>query len=166
MKAFFSYDIDRDGWRAQQVRDAWLAQAGGGATGFWDASVWEAARKRGSEAVKRLIDEALADTSVTMLLIGTDTASQDYVEYAIIQSCAKTPRHGVVGIYIHDLKDKDGSIDAKGLNPLDAIYVSHDGFPSYLSFVYPTYDWVQDEGRKHLPAWVEEAANTAVMRVP
>ncbi len=69
--------------------------------GFQDASLWEKTRKRGSVAIKRLIDEGLRGTSVTCVLIGQRTASRKYVTYEIEQSVKKG--NGLLGIHINGL---------------------------------------------------------------
>jgi len=47
-------------------------------------TAWEQVKRRGKEEVHRWIDEHLNGTSVTIVLIGVETASRDYVKYEIL----------------------------------------------------------------------------------
>ncbi len=88
---------------------------GSSAAGFEDASLWEATRKRGSYAIKRLINNGLKNTSVTVVFIGAKTSRRKYVNYEIDQSIKRG--NGIVGIQIHHLKNEKGYGDMKGLIP-------------------------------------------------
>jgi hypothetical protein len=79
------------------------------------------------------------------VLIGAETASRPYVKYEIEQSIARG--NGLLGIRIHQIKDKDGKTDNAGTNPL----------PSK----YKVYDWVDDNGRDNMGQWIEKAATDA-----
>ena len=67
----------------------------------------------------------------------------------------------MLGIYIHKLKNKDGKTDYKGRNPFDNFYIEKNGRKMYLSEIYPTYDWVDDDGYNSFAKWVEKAAQKA-----
>jgi hypothetical protein len=67
----------------------------------------------------------------------------------------------MLGIYIHGMKDSNGAADTKGANPLDNWQVERDGRTVLLSSLYPTYDWVNEDGRKNMAAWIETAAKKA-----
>lgn len=157
-RTFFSFHYERDVWRSCQIRNSWVTQERE-AAGFFDASLWEEAKKRGKDAVHKLIDDALNNTSVTVVLIGADTFGRDYVEYEIIESHKRG--NGLVGVHIHGLRDQSGSTDAKGKTPFDNIYLPRNGQKVFFSKLYPTYDWVNDDGYKNLGDWVEKAAKAA-----
>jgi hypothetical protein len=153
-RVFFSFHYDRDVWRASVVRNSWMTQDREEA-GFFDASLWEEARREGEAAIKRLIDRGLENTTVTAVLIGSQTASRSYVGYEIDQSCRRG--NGLVGIYVHNILDRTRARDTPGANPLDAWYIERAGARRYLSQLYSTYDWVADDGYRNLGAWVEAA---------
>lgn len=46
----------------------------------------------------------------------------------------------------------------KGGNPFDYFYIEQDGKKVYLSEIYPTYDWVNEDGYRNFAEWVEKAA--------
>ncbi len=65
--------------------------------GFLDSSLWEEAQKKGDEAIKRLINDGLKGTSVTVVLIGAKTSEREYVEYEIERSWERG--NGLIGVY-------------------------------------------------------------------
>lgn len=73
---------------------------------------WESLKKQGDEPVKRWIDKQLDGTSVTVVLIGTETSTREFVRYEIRKSYEK--KNGLLGVYIHKLKDNEGKTDKQG----------------------------------------------------
>ena len=143
-RVFFSFHYERDIWRANVVRNSWVTQDRE-AAGFFDASLWEEAKRKGDEAIKRMIDAALVGTSVTAVLIGKETANRTYVKYEIDKSIDRG--NGLLGVRINQIGDRSGITDDPGPNPL----------PSR----YKLYYWFSDDGYKNFGAWVEEAAKAA-----
>src|SRR5690606_9533964 len=94
---------------------------------FFDASIWEDEKKEGELALKRYINKHLQGTSVTCVLIGTETYSRKWVRYEIFKSLQKGNK--LVGIFIHKIKGKDDRTATKGPNPFEhlALKVSDDG---------------------------------------
>ena len=158
-RVFFSFHYERDIWRANTVRNSWVTKPDREAAGFVDATVWEKVKKQGDAAIKRWINNQLHGTSVTAVLIGAKTSTRKWVVYEITQSHARG--NGLLGVYIHKRKDKDRRTDKKGANPFDLWYTTKDGKKVYLSEIYSTYDWVNDEGYKNFGDWIEEAAKNA-----
>jgi hypothetical protein len=114
-RVFFSFHYDeRDIWRVNVVRNSGAIE-GVAAAGFHDASLWEETKRRGDDAVKRLIDTGLEGTSVTVVLIGAQTAQRRYVSYEIARSISRG--NGLLGVLIHNIKDKSGRYDAPGEVP-------------------------------------------------
>ncbi len=139
-KVFFSFHYGRDISRANVVRNSWVTKDKGTA-GFLDASLWEEAKAKGDAAIKKLIDDQMVGTTVTAVLIGSETSRRTYVQYEINKSIERG--NGLLGIYIHNIKELSGNVAPKGLNPLTARY--------------STYDWVTDNGYANLGSWVEAA---------
>lgn len=142
-KVFFSFHYQRDLWRVNVVRNSGAIE-GFSAAGFHDASLWEETKWKGDVAVKRLIGSALEGTSVTVVLIGAETAHRKYVSYEVEQSIAR--QNGILGIRINNIKDKDGCTDPAG--PVPAALIATGA---------PIYTW--EYGR--LGEWVEEAYRKA-----
>ena len=128
-RVFFGFHYDRDNWRASQVRNSWITKSGREAAGFWDAAAWEEVQGKGEDAIKQWIRKQLEGTSVTVVLIGAETSTRDYVKYEITQSWDRG--NGLIGVYIHNQKDKNGRTDVKGADP----------FAGYTGI--KTYDWVE-----------------------
>jgi len=157
-KVFFSFHYDKDSWRVGQVRNAWLI-GDHEAQPFLDKARWEEVEAKGETAVQSWIDNAMLGTSVTVVLIGAETAGRKWVKYEIRKS--HTDDKGMIGVYIHNLKNQHQQTDSKGSNPFDNFSIEQGGQKTSLSSIYPTYDWVNDNGRLYLPDWVEKAAKAA-----
>ncbi|MFH0831725.1 MAG: TIR domain-containing protein [archaeon] len=155
-RVFFSFHYERDIWRAGQVRNSWVTKPDRETAGFIDAASWEEVKRKGDEAIKRWIANQLDGTSVTIVLIGAETANRDWVLYEIKESHKRG--NGLLGIRIHNIKDQNQRMDNLGGNPFDKLYIEENGFKKYLSQIYPTYDWVRNDGYNNLGRWVEEVA--------
>ncbi|MDY4283709.1 TIR domain-containing protein [Xanthomonas sp. LF06-19] len=141
---FFSFHYQRDIWRVNQIRN--LDEiVGCAAAGFRDASLWEEAKKKGDAEIKKMIDDGLKGTTVTVVFIGNQTANRKYINYEIQQSIARG--NGIVGIQIHELKNQHGETDTAGNTPA-----------ALTNGGYKVYKYV--DGDK-LKARIEEAAKAA-----
>jgi hypothetical protein len=154
-RVFFSFHYKNDVWRANQVRNSWVTQ-GKEAAGFVDAADFEKLEKEGKEAIKRWIDNQLSGTSVTVVLIGSETSSREYVQYELQKSYKKG--NGIIGVFIHKLKDKDGKTSTKGDTTFGELGKDKDGESVYFFQVAKTYDYVDDDGYNNLGNWIEKAA--------
>lgn len=162
-RVFFSFHHRNDSWRAGQVRNCWLTQ--GQANSFVDAAAWEKVKRSGDVAVKAWIDRELKGTSVTVVLIGQRTWKRRWVKYEILQSYKRN--NGILGIYVHGMKDERQQTSSRGRNPMADIEVTTEhsflGLFRYqskenLSDICPTYYWLDDDGRNNLTSWIEKAA--------
>lgn len=125
-RVFFSFHYqDVIDFRANVVRQHKTTKHEG--AGYFDASIWEEAKKTSSLALKRLINSELQNTSVTAVLIGSDTYSRPWVRYEIFKSLEKGNK--LIGIHINSIKGKDQKTKTLGPNPFDylAIQFSSDG---------------------------------------
>lgn len=159
-RLFFSFHYERDIWRVQQVRNSWVTHADREQAGYWDAGLWEEAKKKGDDAIKRMINEGLSGSSVTAVLIGAETASREYVTYEIVESFKAGK--GLLGIYINGIKDRNGQTDVRGANPFANVYYTQDGRKITLDTDprIKLYDWVANDGYNNLAKWVEDAARS------
>lgn len=159
-KVFFSFHYGRDAVRAGQVRNSNVVKDRSIDTSdFIDSAKWEEIKRGGDVAIKKWIENQLNGTSVTVVLIGAKTSERKWVKYEIDESLKK--RNGLLGIYIHKCPLFNGSTDTKGKNPFDNLYFNKSGVKEYLSQVYPTYDWINDDGYNSLGDWIEAAARKA-----
>lgn len=159
-RVFFSFHYDRDSVRAGQVRNSNVIKDKSIETSdFIDASKWEEVKRGGDEAIKKWIANQLNETSVTVVLIGAKTSERKWIKYEIDESLKK--ENGLLGIHIHKCKDFNGNTDTKGINPFDNLYFDRKGKKVYLSELYQTYDWIDENGRDNLGNWIEKAAKYA-----
>lgn len=127
-RVFFSFHYrDVIDFRANVVRKHWVLKDDREEAGYFDASIWEEAKKKNEIGLKRLINSALEGTSTTCVLVGSHTYAREWVRYEIIQSVYRGNR--VFGVHINQIKDKDKKTKTNGPNPFDylAFKYSEDG---------------------------------------
>ncbi len=118
-RVFFNFHYDDvKTFRANVVRNHSLLKDVG-TSGFFDASIWEDAKLYGGNSVKRLINSNLENTSVTCVLIGTETWRRRWVRYEILKSYERGNK--LLGIHINSIKDKNNQTFTKGPNPFDSL---------------------------------------------
>jgi MTH538 TIR-like domain (DUF1863) len=133
-RTFFSFHFDNDIWRANQVRNCNVV-AGCDGAGFFDHSEYAEAKRKGGDGIKRMIDRHLRNTSVTVVLIGKQTAYRPWVKYEIAKSIQQD--NGLLGIRIHHLKNQYGD-SAWFPGPTPSVR---------SNVVFPVYDWDGDLDR-------------------
>lgn len=155
-KVFFSFHYERDAQRAAVVRNHAVTKDGDEAAGYVDKAEWESIERQGDKAIEKWISEQLKGTSVTVVLIGPETDSRKWVKHELRESYQKG--NGLLGVYIHNIKDFKGNTDTKGTAYFGVLGQDKDGKDVYFSSVAKTYDWVNDDGYKNFGTWVENAA--------
>lgn len=150
-KTFFSFHYERDVWRAGQVRNCDMIPTED-EYGFVDSVDWESIKRQGDDAVKRWINAQLLNTSVTVVLIGSETAERPWVRYEIVESWNRG--NGILGVWIHNIKDQNRATDIPGSNPFAQFKLPDNAL---LSSVCQTHDWVVNDGRNNLGKWIEDA---------
>ncbi|MBK8265096.1 MAG: TIR domain-containing protein [Nannocystis sp.] len=125
-KTFFSFHYDNDIWRVNQIRNSWVTYGSPEKAGFFDHSLWETAKIRGDAAIRRIIDDALEDSEVTVVLIGEETWQSRWVQYEIKKSIERN--NGLIGVYIDGLRDRSGQPSHRGFSPFDD-FVIESGHP-------------------------------------
>lgn len=155
-KVFYSFHYDADNWRASQVRNMGALE---GNVPCSDND-WETIIRGGSAAIERWIARQLSGRSCAVVLVGAETADRKWVRYEIKQ--AWDSGKGVVGVRIHNLKDRHGNHAAYGENPFDRFTVN--GGKKKLSSLVQLYDppgWASTDVYAHikdnLADWVDEA---------
>lgn len=154
-KVFYSFHYTNDVWRTSQVRNIRVIEGNKPVSD----NDWEQVKHGGDEAIRRWINEQMKGRSCTIVLIGSETAQRKWVRYEIER--AWNNGMGVVGIYIHGLKDQDGLTSSKGANPFESIIV--DGVEK-MSNIVRAYDPRGNSSREkyayisdNIENWVEEA---------
>jgi hypothetical protein len=155
-RCFYSFHYKPDNWRAATVRSIGAIEGNEPAKD----NDWESVTKGGDDAIKRWISRQVYGRSCTVVLVGANTANRKWINYEIVKSW--DDGMGVVGIYIHGLKDSDGHTSTQGSNPFD--YIKHGNTGKQLSSIVKCYnpsgsdsqeryDWI----KKYLANAVEEA---------
>ena len=158
-KVFFSFNYDRDVRRVVQVRNSWRIRPGNESQPFLDKAEWESIKRQGNAAIENWIERQFKGTTVTIVLIGKETYARQWVRHEIKRS--HELKKGMLGIYIHNVKDPQTGSDPKGKNPFDYWCLENNGSKKYFSEMYPTYDWVNNDGYNNIEGWIETAARNA-----
>jgi hypothetical protein len=110
-------------FRANVVRNHWVTKEHRDAAGFFDASLWEDAKKHGDVAIKRLINSGLENTSTTCVLIGSQTFNRPWVTYEIMKSFKRG--NSILAIHINSITGKDRLTKSRGPDPLHYLGVTY-----------------------------------------
>ena|ERR1700732_471479 len=137
---FFSFHY-KHVWRVNQIRSI-PNIVGAAAAGFKDASLWEEAKKKGPAEIRRMIDKALIDTSVTVVCVTFGTVNRTYINYEIDASLERG--NGLVAVQIHHLIGQDRQQSEPGSIPPK---ITANGFKAY-----------KYTNNNDLAKWIEEAA--------
>ncbi len=169
-QVFFSFRFSYDAWRAGQVRN--MGKVSDDST-FSDND-WETVRSKSDSSIEKWIKDQMRMRSCVVVLIGEHTSGRKWINYEIEQ--AWKSGKGIVGIYIHGLKDKEGNQAQKGKNPFEDFcidttfnYIVHHHDPAdkdelNLAKVvkahdapYSTSTYVYDYIKENIANWIEEA---------
>jgi hypothetical protein len=139
-RVFFSFHYqDVIDFRANVVRNHWVTKEGSEEAGFFDASLWENAKKRGPEALKQLINQGLTNTTVTCVLIGSQTYIRPWVRYEIFKSMRKGNR--IIGVHINNIPDKYSKIKPLGPNPFEYLSIRYNDEGRIIT----TFEWINEK---------------------
>lgn len=155
-RVFYSFHYVPDCWRTSQVRNIGAIEGNKPASD----NDWETVKKGGEKAIQKWIDDQLNGRSCTVILIGQNTAKRKWIDYEIEKSW--NDGKGVVGVYVHKLKDSNGFQASKGINPFEHFTMKRD--QAKLSSIVKTYEPPYSDSKdvyayisQNLTAWIEEA---------
>ncbi|MDO5895546.1 TIR domain-containing protein [Agrobacterium sp. Azo12] len=155
-RTFLSFHYKNDNWRVSQIKQMGVIEE----QPLLSANKWEEVEKAGEAAIKKWIDDNLSGKSCLIVLIGEKTAGRKWVDYEI--KSAFDAGKGVLGVYIHNLKDSGGNKSPKGTNPFDKFTVGDNPLTKWAK-VYNPPQTDSSEVYKHikdnLASWVETAIN-------
>lgn len=155
-RVFYSFHYQPDCSRAAQVRNMGVLEGNQPASD----NDWEKVKKGGDDAIKKWIDGQLYGKSCAVVLIGANTAGRKWIRYEI--ETAWNEGKGVLGVYVHRLKDLDGNQSSQGTNPFEDFTMKKDGkkLSQIVNAYYPPYTdskqayaYIKD----NLADWFEEA---------
>ena len=127
-RVFFSFHYqDVIDFRANVVRQHWLTKPDREEAGFFDHSLWENVKKTGRAALKKLVNDGLNGSSMTCVVIGSQTYARPWVRYELLKSFRRG--NPILGVHINSIKGKDQLTKPQGPNPLEYVGVtfSQDG---------------------------------------
>jgi hypothetical protein len=153
-RTFFSFHYKPDNWRAGQVRNMGVVEGNSPCSD----NDWESITKKGDDAIKKWINDQLSGRSCAIVLIGANTAGRKWINYEIVK--AWNDGKGVVGVYVHNLKDKDEKQTTKGSNPFSSVSVDGTKLSSIVKAYDPPYAMstnVYNHIKDNLADWIEEA---------
>ena len=128
-KTFLSFHYKNDNWRVSQVKQMGVIEE----QPLLSSNKWEEIENAGEAAIKEWIADNLKGKSCLVVLIGEKTASRKWVKYEIEQ--AWEAGKAVMGVYVHNLKDKDGYQSSKGTNPFESYEVGDHPLTKYAPHV-------------------------------
>ena len=155
-QVFYSFHYERDNWRAAMVRSIGTIEGNEPATD----NNWEAVAKAGDNEIEKWINGQMKYRTCAIVLVGTSTANRKWINYEICEAWKNGM--GVVGIYIHGLKNQAEQTSQPGRNPFD--YIVYTATGKKLSSIVKCYnpDGTSSQAKyawisKHLSNAVEEA---------
>jgi len=155
-RVFFSYHYKLDHVRVSQVREAGSVASNSPASD----EAWDAITQGGDPEIQRWIDSQFSGRCCAVVLIGPATAGRKWIDYEIRQ--AWQDGMGLMGIYVHNLKDRIGNQTAKGVNPFTQFSI--DRGVTRLSTLVKAYDppytssaEVCEYIKANIEGWVEKA---------
>lgn len=169
-QVFYSFHYQNDSWRASQVRNIGVVEGNSPAS----SNEWEEVKRKGDSAIQAWINNNMNYRSCVIVLIGNETSSRKWINYEIEK--AWKDGKGIVGIYIHGLKNSSGQQSSKGNNPLQGFcidktfnYIAKHSLPAdnneiNLSNVckahdtpYSSSEYVYGHIKDNIEKWIEEA---------
>src|SRR4051794_232051 len=152
-RVFFSFHYRIDAWRVQQILKMGKLEG----QPILTSNQWEAVKRGGRAAVMRWISSQMRGKSCLVVLIGPRTAQRPWVDYEIEK--AWTDGRGVVGVYIHSLRNSRGQQASMGQNPFEHFAIGSKEFSSIVRAHNPprdskaAYAYIES----NLAGWVEDA---------
>lgn len=169
-QVFFSFRYAYDYWRASQVRN--MGKVSNDST-FSDND-WEEVKEKTQDKIETWINDEMKKRSCVIVLIGEHTQGRKWINYEIKHAWEKGK--GIVGIYIHGLKNAAGEQANKGKSPFQDFcidktfnYIAVHEKPAdmneiNLSKIVKAYDtpylsseYVYGYIKDHIEDWIEEA---------
>jgi MTH538 TIR-like domain (DUF1863) len=155
-RVFYSFHYKPDCTRAAKVRNMGVVEGNKPATD----NDWEEITSGGDAAIQEWIDGQLDGKSCNVVLIGENTAGRKWINYEI--KSAWNGKKGLVGVYIHRIKDLDGNQALKGRNPFEDFTIGEKKTP--MSSVVKTYNPPYTDSKdvynyfsEHIADWIQEA---------
>lgn len=149
-QVFYSFHFNNDVFRVQQIRNMGVIEGNEPVS----KNAWEEAKKKPG-GIEEWIDDTMKYKSCVVVLVGEETANRPWVQYEIKK--AWKDWKGLVGIYIHNLKDPKTGKSSKGTNPFEQFKVGDKNLSNIVKCYNPKSDDAYNDIEDNLSAWIEEA---------
>ena len=149
-QVFFSFEYNKDAWRASQIRKMNVVSK----SSTFSDNDWETVKSKSEASIKKWINEQMAMRSCIVVLIGKTTSTRKWVK-------AYELKKGIVGIYIHGLKNENGDQTEKGSNPFYNVFTNNgERLSKYVTCYDPPYKsskFVYDDISNNIDDLIENA---------
>ncbi|MBP8115612.1 MAG: TIR domain-containing protein [Chitinophagaceae bacterium] len=153
-QVFYSFHFQPDNWRVSTIRNIGVIEGNRPATD----NDWHTIVNRGEQAIRNWIDEQMRSRSTTIVLVGSQTAGRKWVNYEIEKSWNN--KMAVLGINIHNIKDRFGNNSYQGVNPFSLIRLNNLDMGQIIPIYNPPYYDSKDTYNyiaNNISNWIEEA---------
>lgn len=158
-KVFTSFHYVPDNWRANQVRNMGKIEG----NSILTSNKWEEVTKGGNSAIEKWIDDNMHGKSCVVVFVGERTAGRKWIKHEIKK--AWEDGKALVGIHIHNLKDRDGNKAEKGRNPFEDFNINGRSLSSIVKCYNPPFSTsanVYSHIEDNIAGWIEEAISIRV----
>lgn len=153
-KVFTSFHYIPDNWRASQIRNMGKLEGSSVAT----TNKWEEVTRGGNKEIEKWIDDNMSGKSCVIVFVGENTAGRKWIKHEIEK--AWNENRGIMGIYVHNLKDSAGNQSNKGNNPFDDFTIGGKAMSSIVKCYDPPFKIstnVYDYIKNNIEDWIEKA---------
>ena len=150
-QVFYSFHYDNDVFRVQQIRNIGALEDNQPAS----PNTWETIKRSGDDAIKKWIDNNMQNRSCVIVLVGEQTAYRKWVKYEIDK--AWNDGRGLLGIYIHNIKDPIYGYCRQGDNPFACFSLGTIRLSEIVPCINPNPRDAYNDIRNNMDKWIEEA---------
>ena len=152
-QVFYSFHYKNDVMRVSQIRNIGALEDNKPVSD----NDWEEVKSKGDNNIKKWIDDNMKYRSCVIVMVGEETANRKWVKYEIEK--AWNEGKGLLGIYIHNLKDPRTGKCSQGKNPFATFTIKKDNkcLADIVKCYNPSSYDAYNDIRNHLEEWVEEA---------
>lgn len=152
-QVFYSFHYKNDVMRVSQIRNIGALEDNKPVSD----NEWEKVKQKGDDNIRKWIDDNMKYRSCVIVMVGEETANRKWVKYEIEK--AWNDGKGLLGIYIHNLKDPRTGKCKQGKNPFDSFTMKRDdkSLADIVKCYNPNSNDAYNDIKNHLEEWVEEA---------
>lgn len=151
-RVFFSFYYENDLSRALVVKNNWALKENE-ESGFINKAEFERIKRDGEDSIRRWIDKQLAGTSVTVVLIGSETLDSKYVQYEIEQSYERG--NAIMALKIGKIKNLSQKTSISQ-SVVKIVGKKKNGELLWFDEIIDgEYDYIKNDGYNNLEKWIE-----------